>query len=638
MYVQNRLGKIVDFEKEKILDSIDKAFDSVYGGDHSRYDGEIKRIMEKVCTAFVDRRRNKKMVVHIEEIQDCIEKCLMESGKHTRVAKAFVLYRYQQQRNRPTRSIREKIKRISNLHLPLTPYGYFTYVQNVPTAYEASFQDHVISTIDVAINDYGILWNTEDAQQVYDLMTQFKLGGPLRQAHNTETAHVSLGRDIKYFAWVLDKLLQGCAVEYDVRRACISDLPPLLNTEVSVTKYDQTNADFIVPDSRQGYISLFEKILDAFFIHGRSFGYSTLLLPSDSRVYLVRGINHIVALMRQNRGQKLSSVDCLDIMCFLAEIATPHRCQQVLHGLGDSDDIPFIRAKQALYGSSNSSSMIPYWRRLTHISVICNDIAQLPEAFWQSFQHPVGACGLVNSALYPHPMRIKDMENKKRVTGDTTSYGTRNECEVFLPHIQSYEELTRVLKYAYIMCKKQSRDLAICMSGCLHATPEQKEWLDEAYAFVRQYDKTFSERNSIDRAHNLSTCKAESVMTRIAGISPRDSCVKENCHSLHQKVCVVKERDVLDALQHRGFVMRMSGGDFIDVEIPCELNNTALLVNSLRAVEQLEECKKLQYTWSDGRMDVPVYYTPDEVDEIRDWLTINFSTSLQNCSFILQRR
>ena len=84
--IQKRDGRIVEFDVEKITTAIFKAVQSV-GGD----DLETSR---QLAAKVADYLKNEKKVLipSVEEVQDAVEKVLIENG-HAKTAKAFILYR-----------------------------------------------------------------------------------------------------------------------------------------------------------------------------------------------------------------------------------------------------------------------------------------------------------------------------------------------------------------------------------------------------------------------------------------------------------------------------------------------------------------------------------------------------------------
>ncbi len=91
--IRKRDGREVPFNIEKIANAIFKAASAVGGND---YDTALS-LAEKVVD-YVERELNKK-VPAVEEIQDAVEKILVETG-HARTAKAYILYRAERTRMR----------------------------------------------------------------------------------------------------------------------------------------------------------------------------------------------------------------------------------------------------------------------------------------------------------------------------------------------------------------------------------------------------------------------------------------------------------------------------------------------------------------------------------------------------------
>lgn len=87
-----RDGTYAPFDKNKIVNAIYKAAESVGGHDRS--------IAEKVADSVVEYLIQKEMYVPtVEQVQDAVEKCLIEAG-HAKTAKAYILYRNEKNINR----------------------------------------------------------------------------------------------------------------------------------------------------------------------------------------------------------------------------------------------------------------------------------------------------------------------------------------------------------------------------------------------------------------------------------------------------------------------------------------------------------------------------------------------------------
>ena len=92
--VIKRTGAVVPFTPERISNAIYRAAVEVGGRDRAM----AQALADQVVTALEEKGYSG-VRPHIEEIQDEVEKVLIENG-HTRVAKAFILYRDERARHR----------------------------------------------------------------------------------------------------------------------------------------------------------------------------------------------------------------------------------------------------------------------------------------------------------------------------------------------------------------------------------------------------------------------------------------------------------------------------------------------------------------------------------------------------------
>lgn len=93
IHIIKRDGRKVPFNVEKIANAIFKAAQSCGGSDFN----EAMETAVEVCSYYEENFENK--VPTVEEIQDLVEKILIENG-HARTAKAYILYRYERTRAR----------------------------------------------------------------------------------------------------------------------------------------------------------------------------------------------------------------------------------------------------------------------------------------------------------------------------------------------------------------------------------------------------------------------------------------------------------------------------------------------------------------------------------------------------------
>lgn len=94
--VRKRDGRIVDFDFNKVIEAVKKAFES----QNETYDNDIERQLRSDFTLPISNK-----IIGIEEIQDTVEQTLMYFGYY-KVAKAYILYR---ERHNESRFIKERI-------------------------------------------------------------------------------------------------------------------------------------------------------------------------------------------------------------------------------------------------------------------------------------------------------------------------------------------------------------------------------------------------------------------------------------------------------------------------------------------------------------------------------------------------
>ncbi len=99
--VRKRDGRLVSFDERRIADAIFKAALAVGGTDRS-----IADELASVVTMFLEKHYGENDPPGIEDIQDLVEKVLIETG-HAKTAKAYILYRDRRSRIREQMRVRK---------------------------------------------------------------------------------------------------------------------------------------------------------------------------------------------------------------------------------------------------------------------------------------------------------------------------------------------------------------------------------------------------------------------------------------------------------------------------------------------------------------------------------------------------
>lgn len=327
--------------------------------------------------------------------------------------------------------------------------------------------------------------------------------------------------------------------------------------------------------------------------------------------------------------------------------------------MGDMDDVEYMNAKRWDLGC------VPNYRAMSNNSVICNDIHQLPESFWEGYKGNGEPYGLINLNLARRIGRIKDGDKypDPEVDGfnpcaeqSLANFETCCLAELFLPNIESYEQLQSVATILYRICKHslllpchhretekivhKNMRMGIGVSGWLQSTAEQKDWMSTLYEYLRKYDVEYSNKLGVPTSIKITTCKPSGTLSLLPGITP-------GCHPAIYKYYIRRIRiaatnPLVELCRQHGYHIEPQlnfDGSFdtktMVVEFPCKADEKAVLAENMSAIDQLEVMKDIQTRWSDNSVSISCYYRKEELPTIREWLKKNYNDHVKTVSFIL---
>ena len=183
----------------------------------------------------------------------------------------------------------------------------------------------------------GAKYTPEEAQRLFDLVFNLKCNFAGRMLWQLGTSTVDrfgansllncwavAMRKPEDFCFLFENLMLGGGVGFSVKKEDVHELPKV-KKGVNISHKATKDADFIVPDSREGWVALLKNVLDSYFHTGKSFSYSTILIrgagepiagfggtASGPRI-LIEGMEKISNVISTREGKKLRSIDVLDI-------------------------------------------------------------------------------------------------------------------------------------------------------------------------------------------------------------------------------------------------------------------------------------------------------------------------------------
>jgi ribonucleoside-triphosphate reductase len=441
---------------------------------------------------------------------------------------------------------------------------------------------------------------------------------------------------VRPFTWTMDCLMLGSGVGFNIAPEHLNKLPTVWPAQINVTRLDTKDADFIVPDSREGWVKLLGKVLKAHFYSGKSFTYSTTLLRSSGAAIrgfggsasgpeiLCKGMNFINQVLNQRAGRKLRSVDALDIMNIIGMIVVAgnvRRSAQI--ALSVANDTFFLRAKRWDLGN------IPNWRCNSNNSILCNNMDELPAEFWEGYQgngEPYGlinlplsrACGRLGEPHYPDP----DVEGYNPCAEQSlANFETCALGELVLPRMESKQELFRCAQLLYRIIKHSLRlpchhpetqaivhknmRMGLGITGYLQATEEQRSWLSDVYNQLRAYDVQYSAEHGWPTSIKLTTVKPSGTLSLLAGCTAG----VHPGYARHyiRRIRFAAESPLVPLCRANGyhveFVRQFDGSldhSTVVVSFPYKLPDSAIIASQVTALDQLNFVKRLQTEWSDN--------------------------------------
>ena len=167
-------------------------------------------------------------------------------------------------------------------------------------------------------------------------------------------------------------------------------------------------------------------------------------------------------------------------------------------------------------------------------------------------------------------------------------------------------------------------------------------WLDKCYKELSLFDKEWSKKMNYPESIKLTTIKPSGTLSLLGGSTP-------GVHPAFSKYYIRRIRmssdDKLVSLCKElgytvDYALNIDGTknhNTVVIDFPCYSGDDVVTVKDMSAIKQLELVKQLQTIWSDNSISVTVYYKPEELEGIKEWLKKNYKTSIKSVSFLLHK-
>jgi hypothetical protein len=474
--------------------------------------------------------------------------------------------------------------------------------------------------------------------------------------------------DWNNFVIAQDLLMLGGGIGLSVEHQFVSKLPRV-KKDVYIIHKATKDADFIVPDSREGWCELTRRVLESFFETGRSFTYSTVCVRgygepiagfggvASGPLPLVKFVKTLVSVLLEREGKTMRPLDASDILTAIAEMVVSGNVRRsACLVLGDCWDKNYLKAKRWDLGE------IPTHRSCANYSIVCDDIEDVHPLFWKTYEQgePFGIVNRTNIQKYGRMGELKpdDAVGVNPCAEATLENGEAcNLTEMALCNMESEDEFIHAARLMQRYAKRvtmedyhhplsdvvirKNRRTGNGITGCLSSPLFVPEVLDRAYAAIQDEDEKYSKELDIPLSKRTTVVKPSGTMSKVLDCDGYEGIHAAYSRYIIQRVRVAANDPLIPKLRAAGHriepQIRFDGSvdpqtlvvDFY-VRAP---NGYPVADEDWDTWKQLDTLKMAQKHWSDQAVSVTVYYKRIDIPKIKEWLAQNLQY-IKSISFL----
>mgnify|MGYP006133302063 FL=1 len=465
-------------------------------------------------------------------------------------------------------------------------------------------------------------------------------------------------------------LLCGTGVGFSVERDYVNQLP------VVADSFHDTESTVVVSDSKIGWASAFRELISLLYAGKVPKCDLTKIRPAGARLKTFGGrasgpqpladlFNYAVLLFKGATGRKLTSLECHDLVCKIADIVVVGGVRRsALISLSNVTDNRMSNAKngnwydtngqRALANNSAVYSEKPDFdtysgemKRLYESKsgergifsrVAAQKIAARNERRDATFKFGTNPC----SEIILRPYQFCNL-SEVIVRADDTEETLKDKVKVatILGTLQSTMTDFRYLRNVWKKNTEEEALLGVSMTGIMDckltngSTGDEKlgKLLETLKAVAVKTNKKWAETLGVNQSVAITCVKPSGTVSQLtdsaSGIHPRFS------EYYVRTVRADKKDPLATAMIEAGFpheedVMNMSNWVF---SFPQKAPNKAVTVESMGAMEQLYLWKIYQDHWCEHKPSMTCYYNDDNFFAVCQWIWENFD-SVSGISFL----
>lgn len=466
---------------------------------------------------------------------------------------------------------------------------------------------------------------------------------------------------IEAFDEMMYLLMVGCGVGFSVEDSTISKLPKVPN------KIAPSNSTIVVEDNRIGWCEALREFMGMLW-NGRSPRWDvSKIRPAGTRLKVFGGLasgpavleslfRFIATVFNGARGRKLSSIECHDICCKIAEVVVSGGVRRsATISISDRTDDKMRDAKTGGWYNTHP------WRCMANNSAIYNgrpDMMHWIDEWGSLVKSRSGERGILNRQAFKTSSesigRDSDHEFLVNPCGEIILRPCQqcNLTEVIIREDDDIVSLKRKVRIATILGTMQATLtnfshlrpiwrqnaeeealLGVSLTGIMdnalmsgvYGRGELVSTLEQLRSYTREVNAEWANKFGINSAAAITTVKPSGTVSQLcgtsSGIHPRYSqyYIRRVQQGIHDPVSRLL---IEEGVPYEYYKMNPSMYVF---SFPVKSPQGARTVSNVSSKQQLELWKIYRKYWTDHQPSISVYVRDDDWLGVGDWVYKNFN-------------
>jgi ribonucleoside-triphosphate reductase len=454
-------------------------------------------------------------------------------------------------------------------------------------------------------------------------------------------------------------LMCGTGVGFSVERNFIAKLPEVAET------FHKTSSTIVVSDSKLGWASAFRELIAMLYAGKLPQWDMSRVRPAGARLKTFGGrasgpeplidlFQFCVGVFQKSAGRKLTSIECHDICCKIADIVVVGGVRRsALISLSNLSDNRMAKAKSGQWWESEGQ------RRLANNSVAYTEKPDF-EAFL-SEMHTMYDSKAGERGIFSRVAAQKIAARNGRRDADQ-DFGT-NPCSEIILRSNEFCNLSEVVvraddtletlkkkvrlatiigtlqstltdfRYLRVRWKRNTEEealLGVSLTGIMDhyllskVSPDLEKWLTEMREVAVETNKEWAEKLGVNQSVAITCVKPSGTVSQLvdsaSGIHPRFS------EQYIRRVRSDKKDPLAEYMTNAGFSVEkdVMNDSTVVFSFPVKSPKGSVTVKQVGAMEQLELWKAYQEHWCEHKPSVTIYYTDSEFLQVSQWIWDNF--------------